>query len=350
MFKDLSCNLQKNQAYLVFDEKNRFYLTGFKSSAGYLLITSTFTSFYIDDRYFSVAKERLSSKMQVFRFQGEQVLFEELKNLGITELLIDYEATVLSNYFSFVNEGFSVVNCNELLSVLKMVKKEEELTKIKKACDIAYQAFLQTLPIIKAGVTEKQVKNHLENRMILLGADKTSFDTIIAFGKNSAVPHHETGDTVLKNGQCVLMDFGCEVEGYCSDITRTLFVGEPDDKFLRVYDAVLGAKMLSEDKISSGISGVNADKIARDYLTILGFGENFTHSLGHGIGLNIHERPYLSKKSSDLILEGMVFSVEPGIYFDGEFGVRIEDTVVLKDGKVLRLFNDDKKLIVLHND
>lgn len=350
MFKDLSCNLQKNQAYLVFDDKNRFYLTGFKSSAGYLLITSTFTSFYIDDRYFSVAKERLSSKMQVLRFQSEQTLFEEIKALGITELFIDYETTVLSDYFKLVNEGFLVANCNEVLSRLKMVKSEQELIKIQKACDIAYQAFLQTLPIIKVGVTEKQVKNHLENCMFLLGADKTSFDTIIAFGKNSAVPHHETDDTVLKNDQCVLMDFGCEVEGYCSDITRTLFIGEPNDKFVKVYDAVLCANLIAEDKITSGVLGVDADKIARDYLDDLGFCDKFTHSLGHGIGLNIHERPYLSKKSNDLLLDKMVFSIEPGVYFDGEFGVRIEDTVVLKDGKVLRLFNDDKKLIVLHND
>ena len=180
-----------------------------------------------------------------------------------------------------------------------------------------------------------------------LGAEDVSFDTIIAFGVNAAVPHHETSSDTLKENSCILMDFGCKYKGYCSDITRTLYFGQPDSEFLSAYDLVLSANVLAEEEIFAGMTGKNGDKIARDYLDKNGIGQYFTHSLGHGIGLNIHESPYLSRKGEEVLTDNMVFSIEPGVYFDGKFGIRIEDTVLLSGGKVKRLFNDDKKLIVL---
>jgi Xaa-Pro aminopeptidase len=182
------------------------------------------------------------------------------------------------------------------------------------------------------------------------GSSGVSFDTIVAFGQNSAIPHHETGDTILDVNQPILMDFGATFDGYASDITRTVFYGKPSEDFLSVYDAVLTANLMAEDRIVADITCKDADKIAREYLTDCGYGDKFTHSLGHGVGLRIHEEPTLSPNSNDIIKEGTVFTVEPGVYLNGKFGVRIEDTCYLTGGKTKRLFTDDKKLIVINDE
>ena len=183
--------------------------------------------------------------------------------------------------------------------------------------------------------------------MAALGAEDTAFDTIVAFGKNSAVPHHETGEAALVKNQVVLIDTGAKVNGYCSDITRTAFFGEPDDEFLNVYDAVLNANLKAESEICAGITSKAADKIARDKLKSRGYGEYFTHSLGHGVGLEIHEKPYLSPRSDETLSENAVFTVEPGVYIEGKFGIRIEDTCLMSGGRAVRLFSDGKELTVI---
>ena len=193
------------------------------------------------------------------------------------------------------------------------------------------------------GMTERELKKFVEDRMSALGGEGAAFDTIVAFGKNAAVPHHETGDAQLIANQAVLIDTGAKVNGYCSDITRTAFFGEPDDEFLKAYNAVLDANVKAEEEIYVGLSGKAADKIVRDVLTARGYGEYFTHSLGHGVGLEIHESPYLSPKSDEILDNGTVFTVEPGVYIDGRFGIRIEDTCIMENGRAKRLFTDDKK-------
>ena len=230
------------------------------------------------------------------------------------------------------------------------VKTDEEIKYIQKACNIAEKAWRDTLLFIKEGVTERQVANVLEFNFKKYGASGTSFDTIVAFGKNASVPHHATGDTKLKNNECVLMDFGCVYKGYCSDMTRTMFYGTPDEKFRMAYLAVLSAHMKAAEGIKEGMTGKEADKIARDVLETLGYGKYFTHSLGHGIGVNIHEYPYLSPKGEAVLKNNMVFSNEPGVYLNGKFGIRIEDSCHLENGKYKTFMKDDKSLIILGGD
>ncbi|MBO5285587.1 MAG: aminopeptidase P family protein [Clostridia bacterium] len=340
-------DLKPNQAYLILDDKTRYYFTGLQSSAGHLFLTSKGKTLYIDSRYYYHANEVLAGKVDVKLLKTTDAVFKEVLSSGIDELFIDYSLVTVSEYIKLLTYGFKVLDGQTVLQQTMSVKTEDELKCIQKACDIAFEAFTKTLPFIKTGVTESYVKSVLEDFMRKGGASGTSFDTIVAFGKNAGVPHHETSDAILQDNECVLMDFGCVYKNYCSDITRTMFNGTPDKKFLDAYNAVLKANILAEDNIYHGILGIDADKISRDYLESVGLAGYFTHSLGHGIGLNVHEAPTLSPKSINTLLNNMVFSIEPGVYFDGEFGIRIEDTVVLIDGKVQKMFNDDKNLIIL---
>ena len=238
-------------------------------------------------------------------------------------------------------------DCSKILNNAIAIKSESELEKIKKACKITQKAFHTAIKQVKAGMTELELKDIIENLYYEFGADGIAFETIVAFGANGAVPHHQTGQTKLAENTCILVDMGCSVEGFCSDLTRTVFFGNPSEKFVDCYNAVLNANLLAEQKIQAGISTKQADAIARNYLKEKELDKYFTHSLGHGLGQNIHEYPTLSKKRNDKLEKGMVFTVEPGVYLDGEFGIRIEDSVLLTENGVERLFDDDKKLMIL---
>ena len=249
---------------------------------------------------------------------------------------MDFTRTTLAEYAEYKILFDVIEDCAPKLSSLREIKSEEELKSIKKACKIAQRTVADAFDFLTANVTELEVKDFIEERYKALGASGASFDTIVAFGKNSAVPHHETGKRKLKDGDVVLIDTGAKVGGYCSDITRTAFFGKPDREFIKVYNAVLFANMKAEQGICGGISGKDADKIARDVLTEKGYGEYFTHSLGHGVGLEIHESPRLSPSAETEIKENAVFTIEPAVYLDGKFGVRIEDTCVMQGGKAAR--------------
>ena len=199
--------------------------------------------------------------------------------------------------------------------------------------------------------TETAVAAMLEYNMRKLGAQGLSFETIVAFGANAAVPHHETGLKTLKFGDEILIDFGCRVNGYCSDITRTFLFGDDGkhEEFKKAYKCVLEAHLLAQQKIVAGMTGKEADAVAREYLKACGYGELFTHSLGHGIGLNVHEMPSISPRGETALCDGMVFSDEPGVYKAGEFGIRIEDTVTLMNGKIKSFMSKtDKSLVILN--
>lgn len=342
--------LKDNFAVLLTDETQRMYFTGFKSSFGYVIVTKTKTAFFTDKRYAYAAENNLKVKgIEVFVFSGLDEIKKYLTELGIKTIGIDYTLTTVDEFKSLKALGFKFKDVSEKLNKLFAVKNPEEIKLIKKACFIAEKSFYEILPFVKKGITEKQLANELEYAMLKNGAEKTSFDTIVAFGANSAVPHHETGDTVLTENQPVLIDFGCKVGGYCSDCTRTFFFGEPTEEFVNAYEATLKANIEAENKVTCGMTCKQADAVARDVLGSYGLADAFTHSLGHGIGINIHEYPYLSPKRGDAVLKNkMVFSIEPGVYFDGKFGIRIEDTVTLSGGKIKRLFNDDKNLIKIN--
>ena len=263
---------------------------------------------------------------------------------------ISFNETKHSDFLELEKIGVKLVEADSTIYPLMETKNEWELSCIEKACEIAENAFNELLPEIKEGMTETEVAALLEYKMRKLGAQGLSFETIVAFGAHAAVPHHETGATKLCFGDEILIDFGCRVNGYCSDITRTFLFGDDGkhEEFKKAYKCVLDAHNLAQQKIVAGMTGKEADAVAREYLKSCGYGELFTHSLGHGIGLNVHERPSVSPKGEQILCDGMVFSDEPGVYFVGEFGIRIEDTVVLENGKVKSFMSKtDRNLIIL---
>ena len=343
--KNLPCN--ENQAYLVTDRLMRKYLSGVDVEEGYLLYHGKFTCFS-DARYFSAARVKLEKVgVNAVLFLGLESIKDYLDKNGITELFVDFDSTTVTEYNLLKDFGISISDSSSVLNKIRAIKSDAEITSIKKACEIAQKAYHTAIKEVKKGITEKWLKDKLESLMLSYGAEGTSFETIVAFGANAAVPHHQTGDTVLKDNMVVLVDMGCKIDGYCSDITRTAFFGIPDKKFIDCYNAVLDANVTAEEEITLGTLTNVADNYAREVLRKKSLDKYFTHSLGHGVGLLIHEYPTLSSKRSDKLINGMVFTIEPGVYIDGEFGIRIEDTVLLNNGKVERLFDDDKKLLIL---
>lgn len=312
----------------------RRYLTGFYSTDGFVILDGEHCRYVADLRYFEAAEKALkTSCIEVVEgsYKEAMELLSAYKTLGVP-----YPYTDLARAEELKKKGFALVDCMPALKDAMLFKTEQELSLIQRACTIAEDGFLAALPEIKEGMTESEVAALLEYNMRKFGASGTSFETICAFGAGASVPHHETGETKLKFGDPILIDFGCKVEGYCSDITRTFLFG--DDKkhedFKRAYAQVLKAHELVKEKLTSGMTGKEADEIARGSLRQAGLDKLFTHSLGHGVGLLIHEFPRLSPSSEEVLSDGMVFSDEPGIYEAGAFGIRIEDTVCLKEGRV----------------
>lgn len=324
------------------------YFTGLDPENGCAIVDKTGTTLYTDMRYMEAAEKLL---------KGSEVTPVLYKQSEVLERLASYEKVGVSfkdtshvEYLALEKAGVRMENADDAFKAAMSVKTENELVAIEKACEIAEEALLQILPTIKEGQTEAEVAALLEYTMKRLGAKKASFDTIVAFGAHAAVPHHETGNTQLKFGDEILIDFGCVVDGYCSDITRTFLFGDDGkhEAFKKAYEAVLTAHELVKEKLVSGMTGKEADAIARDYLESQGYGKYFTHSLGHGIGLNVHEYPVLSPRGEKPLEDGMVFSDEPGVYVAGEYGIRIEDTVTLQDGKVKSFMSKtDRKLVIL---
>lgn len=311
---------------------------------GYLLI-GAINYLLTDARYFYAVKNSIDEKFQV-----SLGAIKELKDLLVNQKLIgiDYfkESVWLYNEISRFS---TVFDASAKINRLIAKKNDYQLDLIQTSCAICEKAFLQTIENIKIGMTELDVATILEYNFKMLGASGTSFDTIVAFAENSAVPHHQTSNKVLEDNSVILMDFGCKYKGYCSDMTRTLFFGNPTDEFLDVYSSVQSAHLRAKKNIKSGMKASQCDLIARNSLKNAGFDEYFTHSLGHGIGTLIHEYPSLSKRANDddILLDGYVFSIEPGVYLDGKFGVRIEDTVYLSDGKVKSFMTDDLNLKII---
>ncbi|HBF86825.1 MAG TPA: peptidase M24 family protein, partial [Clostridiales bacterium] len=306
------------------------------------------TEFSVDSRYYSAAKKKLSPKgITVTLGGGYQSFFDKAKERGYKKVGIDFTKVTVYDFEYFKTSGLDFVDISGEIREITAKKTERELSYIQKACRIAEKSWKETLNFIEEGVTETDVANELEYRFKKNGASGPSFDTIVAFGKNAAVPHHETGNTKLKRDQCVLMDFGCLYKGYCSDMTRTMFYGKPSDEFIKAYSAVWLAHEEAARFIKDGVSGTDADAIARKVLEERGYGKYFTHSLGHGIGVNIHEYPNLSPRSEWTLENNMVFSNEPGVYIDGKFGIRIEDSACLSGGEYKSFMKDDKKLILL---
>lgn len=335
----------KAQAVLTEQEDYRLYLTGISTTFGYVLSDKNGSTFYTDARYLEAAKSALEgTDVVVKRYTSLEDILKPYSEVAVPLSRISY-----TSYKKLNDLGLKVVDSEEAFTQAMAVKRTYEIENIKKACEITDRAFENLLGAVKEGMSENELAAELEYLMRRYGASGTSFPTIVAFGKNSSVPHHETGMARLKFGDIVLIDFGCKFGGYCSDCTRTFLFGNDrqHDRFIDTYAHVLRAHMLVKEKMCAGMTGQEVDEIARSYLREHGLDKFFTHSLGHGIGINVHEFPYISPKSENVLKDGMVFSDEPGVYFEGNYGIRIEDTVTLKGGKAVSLTVSDKKLIIL---
>jgi len=217
----------------------------------------------------------------------------------------------------------------------RIIKDEEELKMLQLAIDAADKAMDLVCPAITPGMTEKEVAWKMETAMRDFGADAISFDTIVAAGHNGAMAHHQPTDYVIKQRDPIVVDMGAKVGGYCSDLSRSIAVGEPDETFNKVYDTVLGAQLTAINTVKAGMTGEETDNLSRNVIVNAGYGDNFGHSLGHGVGLEIHENPRVGPRSPDVLELDTVFTVEPGIYLSGWGGIRIEDIVILRaDGAV----------------
>ena len=326
------------------------YLTGFAIEDGYVIADRGSITMYTDARYIESAQKFF------FCYPGFSVeemtadntpakRLKKYKSVGIPFALTSYP-----DYKKLEELNVQLVDAMPAFTACMAVKTAEELSAIERACAIAEEGFLKLLPEIREGMTERECAARLEYEMRMAGAEGTSFDTIAAFGANASVPHHETDDTPLRFGDEILIDFGCKKNGYCSDITRTFLFGDDKkhEEFKELYARVLAAHELFKEKFRAGMTGREGDALARGYLAGYGLDKYFTHSLGHGIGLNIHEEPRLSPKSGTVFQDGMVFSDEPGVYFAGKAGIRIEDTVFLRDGKVHSFMHrTDKNLLII---
>ena len=343
-------DFSKAKIYLITEEKQRLYFTGFASSAGYVAITEDKTTFVVDSRYLFAARKRLEKKgIEVVGGRDLGAIKEIDGEVGAETIGIDFGKTTLAEFEAYKALGVGIVDVSAEIGKKMAVKSGDEIKKLEKACAIAEKSFRQAIKEIRVGMTERELAAILEYRFRMNGASDKSFDTIVAFGPNTAVPHHETGNKRLKENMPVLMDFGCIYKGYCSDMTRTFYFGTPTPEFIRAYSAVYRAHTEAYENIRAGMKGSEADKIARDVLEKEGYGKYFTHSLGHGIGVNIHEYPWVSPKSENVLEDGMIFSIEPGVYLDGKFGIRIEDSEVMKDGKPHSFMKHPKYLCVLKN-
>ncbi|MCD8200915.1 MAG: aminopeptidase P family protein [Clostridia bacterium] len=338
----------KADAVLTEQADLRRYLTGFEAEFGYVLTDKNGTRFFTDTRYTEAAgKYFADTDIEVVLFERGATAYSLLE--GYKSVAIPVEMTLAPVYNELVKRGYEIVDSSKAIIDAMCVKSDAELENISVACDIADKAIEKLYGTIKEGMTETETAAELEYYMRAMGASGTSFDTIVGFGPNGSMPHYETGNRKLKFGDVVLIDYGCKYHGYCSDSTRTFLFGDDGkhEDFKEKYGIVLDSQLIALDGIRSGMTGKQADALARDHLAKYGLDKYFTHSLGHGLGLNIHEAPRLSPSSDDVLKDGMVFSDEPGVYFESGYGIRIEDTLVLVGGRAQRVTKSDKKLIIV---
>ncbi len=308
-----------------------YYFTKHTVDDSYLLIYNGNLHLFVDLRYYEAVKNEKT--LNVHLMNANDDFFNFLKTLKVTEIGLVYNYTTAKFLSDLLLLGYKPFDASALIFEKTAVKTQSEIALIKKACQIAEKSFLEVLPMLKVGVTEREIQRELEYLFRKNGAEDKAFDSIVAFGKGSSIPHYKTGDAVLENNMPVLFDFGCKYNGYLSDMSRSFYFGTPPKKYVEAFNAVKTAQELAIKQIKSGIMGKEADGIARNYLKTFNLDNYFTHSLGHGIGVKIHEEPRLSIKSEQILQNNNVFSVEPGVYFEGEFGIRIEDTVVIENGK-----------------
>ena len=342
--------LTDDSAALFYTENARKYITGFSSSLGYLFVTKSEAVLFVDGRYYEAATKKVDIAVKVELFNNIAEQSKDLLDGKVKKLLVETSISV-STLKSFEKIFKAMVEPSEELekTILNMreIKDATEIESIIKAQRIAEKAFEYILGFIKPGVSENQIAAELEYKMKLLGSSEPSFKTIAITGAKTSMPHGEPDDTIVKAGDFVTMDFGAIWNGYHSDMTRTVAVGFATDKMKNIYDTVLKANIAALGKVRAGINACAVDLAARDIISAACFAKEFSHSTGHGVGLEIYEAPNVSFKNENPLKENQVITIEPGIYLSGEFGVRIEDMAVVTKNGCNNLTKAEKTLIIL---
>ncbi|PSL43184.1 Xaa-Pro aminopeptidase [Salsuginibacillus halophilus] len=336
-------------ALVIESSANRRYVSGFTGTSGAALITREEAVLVTDFRYTSQAEAQCEGFTVEKQAGGlAEAVGEAVKQRGIQTLGFEKEAVTYAQfeaYQTYIQAELKPVA--GIVESVRMIKTDEELAVLKDAAAIADRAFEHIQSFIRPGVEEIEISNELEFFMRRQGAVSSSFDIIVASGYRSALPHGVASTKQIEKGELVTLDFGAYYNGYCSDITRTFAVGEPSEELRRIYDTVHAAQVKALEHLKPGMTGVEADAVARDYIQAEGYGPYFGHGLGHGLGMEVHEGPRLSPKGSQTLEEGMVVTVEPGIYVEGTGGTRIEDDVVITKDGCSRLTTSPKDLIIL---
>ncbi len=347
----IECN--NLEACLISKPGNIRYLTGFTGSAGWLLVTSKRALLAVDFRYIEQVNNE-SQECEILHVKGDipdwlPQIISEIK-CGTA----GFEADVISfNLYhrtvdALKNKDIRIklVPTSDLVESLRSIKDVNEQEQISKAADLTSSALEYAKSIITPGLPESDIAWKLEIYLREHGSEILPFEIIVASGPNSALPHARSSERVIQPREPILIDIGARINGYCSDLSRTFFCGKSDKKFSAVYDVVLGAQLTALATIESGMNGDVADKMARSVIEQAKYSDYFGHGLGHGVGLSVHESPRIGPMSSDILCDGMIFTVEPGIYITGWGGIRIEDTVMMQNGKIINLSKVDKIAVI----
>ncbi len=330
-------------AVIISNDFNRYWYTNFHSSAGYIIVTKNKSYLLIDNRYFEAAKQQVLN-CEVLLFKSLQDLKDLINKLEIKEVIVEKEYITLETLETYWKMNLKTIGIES--RYWRIVKDESAIKALTKAAQIAADTieWLRKQPII--GKTEKEVATMIAVHMLELGATGNSFDSIVATGKNGAIPHHVPDDTILEEGNLVTVDIGCMYDYYASDITRTFALGNKlnDPKLEELYYAVLEANLKGIEAAKIGNTGEVVDKVCREYIdNIQDFKGYFTHATGHGVGLEVHELPYVSPRARRLLEKNNVCTIEPGIYIPGLGGARIEDTIIITDNEANIITSNAKK-------
>jgi len=325
---------------LITQPENRRYLSGFTGSAGVLIVTGEQQAIATDFRYYEQVQAQCPEwELIQAGYDFVDKMLDALRDLGLGGLSVGFEASHVSvdqllSWERALKAHVRLTNTTQMIEDMRMSKDDGEIQAIRRAVELADEALAHIYDWVQPGMSERRVAWELESTMRTQDAAGVSFEVIVASGPNGALPHLRPTDRVIQASEPVVMDLGCVVDGYCSDVTRTVCLGEPkDDKYLKIWDLVLRAQERAEAGMKAGITGVDGDKLARDVIEEAGYGDYFGHGLGHGVGLAIHEYPRLSYRYSGEIPSGSVMTVEPGVYVPDWGGVRIEDMVIVgQDG------------------
>ncbi|AOZ91471.1 M24 family metallopeptidase [Paenibacillus crassostreae] len=341
------------EAVFITSSINRRYLTGFTGSSGYVLVTLSNAYLLTDFRYMTQAQQQakgftvVEHGIRVIDNVKELLISSKIDQLGFEQDDVSYSA--YSTYKEQLQPEINLVPVKGLVEQLRMFKDEEEMKIMQRAADLADDTFSYILGVVKPGMTEREVDLAMEFYMRSHGATSSSFDTIVASGERSSMPHGVASERVIQGNELITFDFGALLDGYCSDVTRTIALGNPKPVLKEIYDIVLEAQLHTLTNIKSGMTGREADALARDIITKYGYGDQFGHSTGHGLGMEVHESPRLSKLSDDILQPGMVVTVEPGIYLPGIGGVRIEDDILITETGIEILTHSSKDYTVLNS-